>query len=300
MTLRAASLGPSARLAPAPLGGLRPPAASLRCAGSRRPPWGGLRPGSRVPIRGPPGPPGSVPFGALATSGVRAGPFGPFFGQPAVPPCAGAPSPARVPRRPARPRPLRGSGPAHCALASLAVAGPAGFPPAPPLGAGRPRSCGLPVPLAGPVCLRPRLRCAAGSLFGRPCCAWPWALCSAWPRRAPPSRALRASGPGCSRPGAVPGCRPAFSAPAPGRVGCAAAPAALLRFCAAFPGGVGFSPAPPRPAAPAGGSGGHEARLGGLDPPLRGPRFSRTSCGSPRGPGGPARAPSARLTVRKL
>ena len=34
--------------------------------------------------------------------------------------------------------------------------------------------------------LSPRLRCAAGSLLGRPCCAVPWALCSAWPRRVPP------------------------------------------------------------------------------------------------------------------
>ena len=58
------------------------------------------------------------------------------------------------------------------------------------------------------------------------------AVASAWPRRAPPSRALRASGPGCSRPGAVPGCRPAFLPPPPG-VGCAAAPAALLGCLAA-------------------------------------------------------------------
>jgi hypothetical protein len=156
------------------------------------------------------------------------------------------------------------------------------------------------------------------------------AVASAWPRRVPPSRALRASGPGCSRPGAAAASPPSF-APAPGRWlrGRPGGLAALFRWVpgvsrstfapALLAPRSGFSPyaafaalvrlrsvpldsplRPPRPAAPAGGSGGHEARTGGLRPPLRGLRFSQSSCGTPRGPGGPARAPSARLTIRKL
>ena len=71
-------------------------------------------------------------------------------------------------------RPLRRGAPAACSG---------------PLGSGR-RSLARPLvrrfaaprALAGPDCLRPRSRVAAGSLFGRPCFARPWALCSAWPR----------------------------------------------------------------------------------------------------------------------
>lgn len=68
-------------------------------------------------------------------------------------------------------RPLRRARPAR-AVASL--------PPAPALGpCARLRA---PWALAGPVCLRRRSRCAAGFLFGRPCCARACGLCSACPR----------------------------------------------------------------------------------------------------------------------
>ena len=228
MTLRAASLGPSARLARAPLGGLRPPAASLRCAGSRRPPWGAAP-------RGPgplPGPTRAARLGALRCPRhkwyarwalwalfrpacgppLRRGPF-----PRAGPAAACAPAPAsrlrsgRFGPRFARRRRARGvppGSPARGRAASfLRPSRPARWPrlawPSHPL------RCGLPV--------RSPFLCSGPS------------VASAWPRRVPPSRALRASGPGRSRPGAVPGFRPAFLPPPPG-VGCAAAPAALLRF----------------------------------------------------------------------
>ena len=78
-----------------------------------------------------------------------------------------------------------------------------------------------------------------------------------------------------------------------------AAPAFVVLACCARCACVGFcglvlSPAPPRPAAPAGGSGERVAHSGWLRPPLRGSRFSRPSCGPPRG----VRPPG--LTVRKL
>lgn len=269
-------------------GGCGPP--PLRSAARARAVPRGLRPGARVPIRGPPGPLGS--FAALRrhkryARWARWALFRPACGPPLRRgpfPCAG-PAAACAPAPASRLR----SGALRPAAFGLAVAGPAGCPPAPPLGAGRPRSCGLPVPLAGPVCLRPRPRCAAGSLFGRPCCAWPWALCSAWPRRVPPSRALRASGPGCSRPGAVPGCRPAFLPPPPG-VGCAPAPA---RACCAsrrrFRGGVGSPLRPPAPPPPLGAPGSARLVPSGLSAPRWGLLFAALPAGPP-----PARRPAAR------
>lgn len=217
---------------------LRAPARCARSGGCGPPPLRSAARARAVPhgaagrVPGPhPGPtrPARLLRCAASPQAVCAlGPLGPFSASLRSP-LAPGPLPLRGSRGGLRARarfaaPVRRLRPAAF---GLAVAGPAGCPPAPSLGGcARLRA---PPPLAGPGCLRPRPRCAAGSLFGRPCCAWPWALCSAWPRRVPPSRALRASGPGCSRPGAVPGCRPAFLPPPPG-VGCAAAPAALLRF----------------------------------------------------------------------
>lgn len=81
------------------------------------------------------------------------------------------------------PLPLRGSPPARRARPCRAPLFRG--PPALALGL-LCAAVAAPRALAGPGCLWPRPCCAAGSLFGCPCCARPWALCSAWPRRAPP------------------------------------------------------------------------------------------------------------------
>ena len=134
---------------------------------------------------------------------------------------------------------------------------------------GRVRRCAAPWPLAAaPALCFPSLRC------GLPVRS-PW-LCSWSPLRfgsarrvppwspprgfgAPPARCGSppgASGPGPPRPGLRRLCRRASAPPrALFLLGCFAPCAVLLR--------VGFSPAPPRPAAPAGGSGVRGAHLGG-------------------------------------
>lgn len=145
---------------------------------------------------------------------LRAGPFvasgcsGPLFARSA----SGA-WPASFGRVP---RPLRRGGPAsRFAGSAVGLPGPPRLRP--PL-----RRSGLPAglrprrPLAGPVCLRGRPLCAAGSLIGRPGFVRPCPLRSAWPgassRRAP----FGASGPAGSLPRAVSGLWPLFSGLGPG------------------------------------------------------------------------------------
>ena len=206
------------------LGGLRPPAASLRCAGSRRPPWGsGSGPGAAA---GPHPPRSLRSLRSLRTAVCALGPLGPFSAS------------LRSPAAPG-PLPLRGSRGGLRARARFAArvrrSAPSLRSPSPgPRGAPRLSRSGVVRPSGSAPARWPRLplpphplRC--GLPVRSPFLCSGSAACSAWPRRVPPSRALRASGPGCSRPGAVPGCRPAFLPPPPG-VGCAAAPAALLRF----------------------------------------------------------------------
>ena len=131
------------------LRGLRPPRASLRCAGSRAP-QGGLRPGAPAPIRGPPVP--------LAPG--RCAPSAQWL-------CAPAPSGGFL--RTSRP-PLR-RGPYPCAgPLRRGAPGPCAPPARPPGSPARPlvRRCAAPRALAGPVCLCRPIRSGAGSLFGRP------------------------------------------------------------------------------------------------------------------------------------
>ena len=126
---------------------------------------------------------------------------------------------------------------------------------------GRVRRSAAPWPLAGPVCLRPRLRCAAGALLGCPCCAVPWALCSAWPRRVPPW----SPPPGLRARGLLARGRGGFAA-----VCSASPPVSFLLACCARCAYLrrGFSPcAPPPRRPPLGGSGEREASgLGGRGP----------------------------------
>lgn len=165
--------------------------------------------------------------------------------------------------------------------------------------------------LAGPVCLRPRSRVAAGSLSGRPCCARPWALCSAWPRGGP-LRArfrLRASGRSASpRPGGFgPGGSCARPPAAVGRLfsppGAGAWAARGCAACCASPGLLHSSwgsPLPPPARPPRWGLPGARGPCGRLRP-RSGSRFSRPSRGPPvardRAPGAPF---PAWLTVPKL
>ena len=265
--------------------------------------------------RGPGGPQGATPHpgpSALPPGHSAVALAGPLRG-----PCCAAP----VPRSPrfawlgpvARARAAAASRPRSgvCALASLGGPGP---PLLAPRSAARPlvRRCAAPRALAGPVCLRPRSRVAAGSLIGRPCCARPWALCSAWPRGGP-LRArfrLRASGRSASpRPGGFgPGgscARPPAAAPPffplRGRaLGLrAAAPLAgcLCRCCCTDRGLLPCRPPPGRPRWGLPGARGPYGRLR----PRSGSRFSRPSRGPPvardRAPGAPF---SAWLTVPKL
>lgn len=212
---------------------------------------------------GPPGRPGSAQTQAVALAGPRWGPL-----------CA-----APVPHSP-RCAALAWLGPVARARAAAAVAAPVrrlrprfarrgraslACPPLPR--SARVRRCAAPWALAGPVCLRPRPRVAAGSLFGRPCYAWAWALCSAWPRGGPLRARCRGFGPGGSRPGPPAAAPPFF--PSGGRGGAARAACraccALLRprclgSAAPLPGALHVpcrwgSPLRPPPAAPAGGSG---------------------------------------------
>lgn len=147
---------------------------------------------------------------------------------------AGAPAPALGRFGAARPPPLRGAVPALCALGPFGPPRPRppGLPPrlprsgsgAGPLPRFRPRS--LP-PLPGPC-----PRCAAGSLFGRPCFVSGAALGLRVGPPGPP-RPVRcaASGAAGSRPGGLRGPSGRLSgAVGPRGVGCAPAPA---RACCA-------------------------------------------------------------------
>lgn len=256
----------------------------------------GLRPGAPAPIRGPPGPPAPG----------RCAPFASGF--------------ARLLGLAFVPRPGFAAALAFCALrvlprrfAALVRFGAprplARVPALCPRSPARPRArCRAPSALAAAVCLRPRPRCAAGSLFARPCCAWPWALCSASARGgsawAPPgfARARSAPAPGAALRAAFPPSGAGAWLAARGRLrplaallrGCflrclglralwlGFAPAGAHRCCAQarF---VGFSPAPPRPAAPAGGSGERQACSRWPAGPRRGCRFSRPSPAAPPG-----------------
>lgn len=290
MTLRAASLGPPARLARAPLGGLRPPAASLRFAGSRRPPWEGCAPGPGAAAGPHPGrslPVASLPphkwLCAAARPRVRpsasASPSAGLFGRFA---CCRAAS-LRSPASGRRARSAR--------LASLS-----------PRSRARPRArFRAPSALAAAVCLRPRPCCAAAFLVGRPCSARAWALCSASARGGPlaPLRASVALAP--PRPPRRPCGRLFPLRGGRGLVCCARPPAAA---CCASPGrcaGRGVLPrAPPVPAAPAGGSGERVASGGPLAPRCVA-RASRVPlAGPPPGLSGPPRTVPARLTFLKI
>ena len=279
-----------------------PPRGRVRIAGPRRPRTprndaGGCVPGPGA-ARAPPGPLGSS--AALRRhqryarrSRLSAGPFmrtpRPLLRRGPCP-CAGRSGAAR-------PAPLRGPGPAHGARASRAGPAPRGSPPAPSLG-----PC---APLRGSADARwPRLvrapasAPAAGSLFGRPCSAPPPPRPSAWPRRVPPAPSRFAGfGGGCLRPRGARGLRPRSGWLRPPGPCCAPAPAracwCLFRAAVLA---VGLSPAPPRPAAPAGGSGEREA-CGRASPPFPAPpggspmgRASRAPLLSRgRGPGGAPR-----------
>ena len=243
---------------------------------------GGLRPGSR----GRKGPTRAACLGAasraLGISGCARRPAGPsslgFSGRPFAPlrvlPGRG-PCPC--------PRPLRARRARFARLAALSPRSPA-----------RPlvRRCAAPRALAGPAAAGPRPRCAAGSLLGRPCCAWPWALCSAWPRGGslapPPGQGSRSLRPG--PPAALAGRFPPSGGPGLGWLR-AAACGRLLRLAGGVAVVVGLSPAPPRPAAPAGGSGERVARLGeGPAGPRRGSAFRSPFPAAPPGMGGPRAA----------
>ncbi len=236
----------------------RPWRLSPPCGGAPPLPHGGLRPGSRGhngPHPGRLGAPFVAPRPAIVCApGPRWGPFCALR----VPACAGAPAPARVRSGAARPPPLRGPGPAFAP--SLRSPGPplGPCPPAPPLGVRRGAPSPLPSPLAGPVCpaALPSLRCGLPvrspllRLGSRPGAA----RGPAGSPLGPPASRLR--GRLAPAPGALAGRWPAFFAPRPRGLwlrarACAGAqcgcPGALLA--------VGLSPAPPRPAAPAGGSG---------------------------------------------
>ena len=106
-------------------------------------------------------------------------------------------------------------------------------------------------------------------------------------------------GPGLLPPGGCAGLSPGFSAPAPGRW-LRGRPGGLAALLSGVSRWGGVLPRAPPPRRPRWGLQGAPGPFGWASPPLRGPRFSRTSCGTPRSPGGPARAPSARLTIRKL
>lgn len=264
-------------------------AATRRCGSCRRLAAAKRQgPGPRPPLmRGPPGPLSGVPFGAALPRGMwapkrrslRPSAFPALFlptSRPALAPCAalgccvrsGAAPPPLAPVRRFRPR-LR-----------LAGAGPPGSPPPSKL----PPLCGLAPSAVGsaPPVPWPALRCLWPS-FGRP---WlspcgPSVPCRGRrvPSAGPPSGLWARSGSG--RGGAGGRVAAFFPLAPPGLLSSRLAP---LRWrlapvrCLA----VGFSPAAPRPAAPAGGSREHRAQLRGL----RAPAFG----GPPPGSGSVLRA----------
>lgn len=170
---------------------------------------------------------------------------------------------------------------------------------------------------SGPAALAARARLPPG-FFARaraPSCLWASLAARCVPGRfalpllCAPSlfgRAFAASGWACA-------CRPSPGPPCLAPLGCGALPLAsplsgpgLSPPAAALP---LFAPghyapcAPPVPAAPQclGGSGEAWGPMGGLRPPLRGLRFSQTSCGSPLPPAAAhGREFSGWFTIRKL
>lgn len=90
-----------------------------------------------------------------------------------------------------------------------------------------------------------------------------------------------------------------LSSPAPGLFLRGPACGPLLRFSGAFVVVRGSPLRPPAPPSPLGPPGSTEPVPGGLRPPA-GSCFSQAFQRAPLRSGGPARAPSARLTVRKL
>ena len=258
-----------------------PPRGRVRIAGPRRPRTprnnaGGCVPGPQGPHPGRSAPP--LRFVAIKRYARRSRlSAGPFLRTPR-PLLRRGPCPCAGRSGAARPAPLRGPGPAHGALASLAGPAPRGSPPAPSLGrlcaaarlrgrslapsgsgSGIRSGCGLPV-------RSPLLRSASAA---------PQRVAPPGPPRPVPLRGLRGRlppAPGGPRPlAAVWWLRPPgpCCAPAPAR-------ACWCLFRAAVR-AVGLSPAPPRPAAPAGGSGGREA-CGRASPP-----FPAAPGGSPMG-----------------
>lgn len=261
MTLRAASLGPAARLARAPLGGLRPPRASLRCAGSRAPPWGAA---PRVPGPTPgPHPCRSLPLPSVAPhKGVRAcRAVGPAF-------CALRVLPRRGPCPCARP--LRRGAPAAASRGRSAVCGlrrPRAVPCAPPLP--RSASCAL-ARSVGARCRRlpagpPSRRCGLPSRSPLLCSCLalvqrvgPWGAAAAprWASSLAPPAAplgLRARRLPAGAPGRASGPLPPLRGP---RLGCAPAPArACWCLCPAVSVSVGSPLRPPAPPPPLGAPG---------------------------------------------
>ena len=263
----------------------------------------GSGPGPLSPSGGHPVPPGGfAPRPAIVCGagpvGVASGPFCPLR----VPPCAGAPAPARGRCGAARPPPPRGAVPAPCAL------GPVGPP--------RPRPPGLPPRLSrSALCAAARLlrRSLAPSACGpalaalRPSCSVglaPRGLgpCAArGPAGAPPPRPLRGFGGGWLPPrGPARPSGPLVWGPwPPGLLAARArlrALAALLRvlrpallgLAALRPGALpGFSLLPPRPCRPAGAPGERKARKGGVAPRCKGCVSRRPCAGPPAGPCGP-------------
>lgn len=211
----------------------------------------------------------------------------------------------------ARPPPLRGPGPAHSALASLAGPGPRASPPAPPLG----HLCGLlagvrrpPRALAGPAALlwSPSLRCGRAWALARPSSVSGSRRALRVARRVPPGpppsglrgRRLPARGRGgCRRPfSPAPGPFLCSRAPAPAALsvpwGCCFACAALIAWGSPLP--------PPRPCRPRWGLAG-SARLAGQGVrPQNGLHFSQPISAPPGLKIGPRPHFLAALTIRKL
>jgi len=149
--------------------------------------------------------------------------WGPFCAL-RVPPCAGAPAPARVRSGAARPGPLRGRGPAFPALASLPAPAPRARPPGSPArGLG-----GAPAPPPRPFSRWPRcasalpsLRCGLPVVALAPARARLGRFAGSPPGPPGPAR-FAASGAAPSRPGACAALRAAcWWPPAPGAFGCA-------------------------------------------------------------------------------
>lgn len=273
MTLRGASRGLRPARSRSAQGACGPPRASLRFAGSRAPP-GGMRPGSR----GHQGPTRVARLGALRCPRHKR--CARLFGQ-ARSPVAPGPLPLRGSRSGLRAR-ARFAGRVRRLAPSLRSPSP-GPGRSPRLSrSGVVRACAL----------RPRSLAPSGlavpSAPVRASCRSPFlcsgsAVASAWPRRVPPWPSLRASGPGASSPGAVPGFA-RLSSPAPGLFLRGPACGPLLRFSGAFVvvrGSPLRPPAPPSPLGPPGSASLFQVAFG---PPL-GPAFRRPASGPPSGPG---------------